>query len=168
MLQHLRKGCAAFGGLFSPLWALLTQTQPLLLPAFWQGCRIPPCQDVPQSSLSLEACFGFHKGEAGKAKGVKLLPSVGWEILIRLTAVLPYLSGALRRFANKQAYKVRFIALDFLLGNWSPFNLCHALWTLCQWSWPEGCVYIHIYIFLYVCGLHLVLLFQAAPGSGTI
>lgn len=33
----------------------------------------------------------------------------------------PYLSGILRGF--KQAYKVRFIAFDFLIGNWSPFNL---------------------------------------------
>lgn len=35
----------------------------------------------------------------------------------------PYLSGILRSFSNKQAYKVRFIAFDFLIGNWSPFNL---------------------------------------------
>lgn len=50
----------------------------------------------------------------------------------QLTPVLPYLSGVLRSFANKQAYKVRFIAFDFLVGNWSPFNVCHVLWTLCQ------------------------------------
>lgn len=58
----------------------------------------------------------------------------------------PYLSGILRSFSNKQAYKVRFIAFDFLIGNWSPFNLCRVRWTLCQLSWLEECVYV------YACG----------------
>lgn len=77
-----------------------------------------------------------------KIKSQFLLGNFG--TLGQLSAVLPYLSGVLRSFANKQAYKVRFIAFDFLLGNWSPFNLGHALRTLCQRGWPEGCVCIYV------------------------
>lgn len=95
----------------------------------------PTCQDV-QSASSSSLCFlrrgigCFRFCGQGQAKGVKLITLVGlfpyWETVKVWAAecsTWPYLRGVLSSFSNKQAYKVRFIASDFLIRNWSPFNL---------------------------------------------
>lgn len=138
MLQHPRKGCAASEGLSHPNAA----------PAGMQNSCLPGCATFAHPVSP--GMFWVSQGR-GK-KGWNPWHFWFWFLVGKpgdSGAVLPYLSGVLRSFANKQAYKVRFIALGFLLGNWSPFNVGHALWTLCQWSWPEGCVY------MCVCGVYI-------------
>lgn len=159
-------------------WGCCSTQGRAVLPLRGSPLPLSPAHPHPATAGMQNSCLpGCAKGTSVHSvswgmfwgsQGVKLLAPVGLVFLGisgtlgQLSAVLPYLSGVLRSFANKQAYKVRFIALDFLLGNWSPFNVGPALWTLCQWLTWAGCVYMH------VCGLHLVLLFQAAPGSGTV
>lgn len=153
-------GC--FEGLFSPLWALLTQTQLLLLPGM-QNSSLPGCA---KGTFVHSISWGLFWVLQTRQKGMKLLTFKWfWFLIGKLwdsgTSWVQSCPTSEALLINK-LIKVRFMALDFLLGNWSPFNLCHVLWTLCQGSWPEGCVNMD------VCGLHLVFLFPAAPGSGRV